>query len=127
MATIKIAGGAAALISGLTLEEIKLLEKYNPKALALRDGDEEIFRVSTGSKGGISKFGMCFAAATRDAAALAEVTQEIPADVTDAKEFAVETIGAAVLSLNSVEAQAKDALAGLKTQLDLVRETVSVA
>lgn len=127
MAKIKNAGGAVALVSDLRLEEIELLEKYRPKALTLYEGDEAVFRVSTGSEGDVSKYGACFAAATRDEAALAEHTILIPADVTDVKEFAVESIGPAVLQLNRVEEQAKAALTGIKDELAKVREAVSIA
>jgi len=127
MAKIKTAGGAAALVSDLKLEDIQLLEKYRPKALTLREGDEEVFRVQTGEEGSISKFGVCFASATRDTAGLAEITRMIPADVTDVKEFAVDEFGPAVLLLNSVEAQAAEALTGVKEELDRVRAAVSAA
>jgi len=125
MAQIKIAGGAAALVSGMKLEDIRLLEKYRPKALSLREGDEEVFKVSTGDTGSVSKYGVCFAAATRDEARLAEFTLNIPAAVTDAKEFAVDKIGPAVLMLNKVEAQATEALTGLSEELARVRETIT--
>jgi len=127
MAKIKTAGGAAALVSDLKLEDIRLLENYRPKALTLREGDEEVFRVQTGEEGSISKFGVCFAAATRDTAAQAEITRMIPADVTDVKEFAVDEFGPAVLLLGKVEEQAKQALTGIKEELDQVRAAVSVA
>jgi hypothetical protein len=113
MAKIKIAGGAAALVSGMKLEDIRLLEKYRPKALTLKEGEEELFKVSSGDTGSVSKFGVCFAAATRDEARLAEFTLNIPTDVTDAKEFAVDKIGPAVLLLNRIETQAAAALTSL--------------
>jgi len=127
MAKIKSAGGAAALVSGLKLEDIRLLEKHRPRALALYDGDNVTFRVSTGDTGSVSKFGVCFAGATRDEAGLAEHTLMMPADVKDAKEFAVEQIGVAVLQLNCVETQAKTTLAEVKAELQQVREAVVIA
>jgi len=125
MAKIEKGGSAVALVSTLTLEEIKQLERYRPKFLTLREDDEVVFRVSSGEKGSISKFGVCFATATRDAAAKAEVTLAMPADVTDVEAFAVEMIGPAYLLLGKVEAQAKQALAGIKEELDQVRSAVS--
>jgi len=86
-----------------------------------------VFRVKTADEGCVGKFGVCFAAATRDEAALAEVTLMIPAGVKDAKEFAVDKIGPAVLMLNRVEAQAKQALEGLTAELTQVREAVTIA
>lgn len=127
MAQIKSAGGAAALVSTLKFEDIQLLEKHRPKALALYEGDDETFCVSTGNVGSVSKFGVCFAEKTRDEAALAEHTLLMPADVTDAKEFAVEKIGVAVLQLNRVEAQAKVAIDEVKADLEKVRAAVVVA
>ena len=127
MAKIEKGGSAVALVSTLTLEEIRLLEEYRPKALVLREDDEEIFRVQTGNEGSVSQFGVCFATATRDAAAKAEVTLTMPADVTDVKAFAVGKIGPAYLLLGRVEEQATQALTKIKQELDQVRAAVSPA
>jgi hypothetical protein len=127
MAKIKSTGDAVSLVSDLKLEDIRLLAKHRPKALALYDGDNVTFRVSTGDKGSVSKFGVCFASATRDEAGLAVHTPMMPAEVKDAKEFAVEEIGVAVLQLKSVETQAKTALAEVKAELQQVREAIVIA
>jgi len=126
MAKIQPAGGAAALVSALTLEDIRLLEKYRPKALVLKEGDEEVFRVGTSTEGCVTENGVCFAAATRDEAALAEVTLVVPADV-KMQEFAVDKIGPAYLQLGKVEENARQALSEIKEQLDQVRAAVSAA
>jgi len=127
MAKIKNAGGAVALVSGLKLEDIRLLKKHRPKALILKEGDDEVFKVSAGDTGSVSQFGVCFADATRDEAALAEVTLLMPADETDVKEFAVDQIGPAILQLNRVEEQATAALTEVKAELEQVRAAVAVA
>lgn len=127
MAKIKNAGGAVALVSDLALEDIRLLEQYRPKALILKESDDEVFKVSTGTDGSITKFGVCFAAATRNSAALAEHTLLIPADVTNVTDYAVEKIGPAVLLLKRVEAQAVEALKGIKEELAQVRAAVEVS
>jgi len=126
MANIKIAGGAAVLVSTLKLEAIRLLERYRPNALVLREDDDVVFRVQSGNTGSVSQHGVCFATTTRNEAALAELTLSIPADVTDAKEFAMDKIGPALLQLNHVEAQAAAELAALNEDLTQVRDTITV-
>lgn len=65
MAKITIAGDSIVITSSKTLEAIKDLEKYRPKALRLYERDEdgsktEVFRVASGSTGVINGNGAVF-------------------------------------------------------------------
>lgn len=133
MAKITIAGDAIVITSSKTLEDIKTLEKYRPKALSLYDvGDdgkkEEIFRVESGSSdGSINKYGATFSSVTHDDEKLATITMCIPHGVADAVEYAAEKIGVAIINLNKVEAQFDEALAEVAQEKATVMENITVA
>lgn len=133
MARITIVGDAVVITSTQKLEDIKLLEKYRPKALCLYETDESgksecIFRVgSTNGEGGISQYGASFGGETHDDAKLATITMSLPRGVVDAKQHVAEAVGVAILSLNKVEAQFEAALNDVKAEKDAVMENISVA
>lgn len=129
---IIIAGDSLVITSTMKLDDIKLLEKFAPKALCVYEADEdgkkqEVFRVATTSgKGSINKYGASFASCTRDEDKLATITMAIPAGVADVKEYAEDMIGAAVAHLATVEAQAKDAIETVNAQRKALRDSIEV-
>lgn len=133
MAEIIIAGDAIVVTSAKTLEDIKTLEKYNPKALRLfetnDDGKkEEVFCVgSTCGYGSINQYGASFGSVTHDDQKLATITMCVPRGTVDAVEYAAETIGMAVVMLNKVEEQFEEALAKVAADKATVRENITVA
>lgn len=133
MAKVTIVGDAVVITSAKKLEDIKLLEKYRPKALCLfettEDGSREtVFKVgSTGAHGCITKYGASFGSTTHDEEKLATITLDLPRDVADAKKFVADAIGAAILSLNKVEAQFDAALAEVNAEKAAVMENITVA
>lgn len=129
MAKIKIAGDAMVIESAQTLENIKTLEKYRPKALTLleEDGKTVMFKVGTTTgKGNINTYGASFGSASKNGEGKAVITLEIPASVTDAKAYAEETVGSAIINLNKVEAQFQAALADVEREKVAVRENIVV-
>lgn len=130
MAKITICGDAMVVTSTKTLEDIKTLEKYRPKALALysEDGKEEVFRVgSSNGKGSISTYGASFGSVSHDDNKFATITMDIPAGTTDAEAYAEEVIGVAIINLNKVEAQFEAALEEVKAEKAEVRSNITVA
>lgn len=117
MARITIAGDAIVITSTKTLEDIKKLEKSNPKALTLfetnEDGKkEEVFTVgSTNGNGSINGFSAAFGSVTHDERKLATITMLIPSGVEDAMEYAYEKIGGSLSKLKKVEEQMGPAIA----------------
>ena len=97
MAKIIIAGNVFVVTSSHSLESIKLLEKYRPDALILKDDKgEPVFKVGTGTNASINKNGVCFNAATHDDQKLACMTFPIPPDTEDAKNYTTEFVGQAI-------------------------------
>lgn len=109
MANIIIAGSSAVLKSSIKLDTLKKLEKYAPAALCKRDEKEKkelIFKVGVASEGtgSIAGKGIFFAPVTHDTEGRATVTLPIPSNVTDAKEWAAETLAHVYNELTSMEA-----------------------
>ena len=133
MAKTTIVGDAVVVTSTKTLEDIKTLEKYRPKALCLYETDEdgkkqEIFKIgSTSGEGSLGTYGASFGGVTHDDAKLATITMCLPKSVTDVKEYVAEKYGPALLNLNKVEEQFEAALAEIEAQKAAVMENITVA
>ena len=110
MAKILIAGDVIVVTSAKKLEDIKTLEKYEPKALSLYETDPvtgvkaEVFKVgTTEGKGSINKYGASFASASRDGNGFATLTLPIPDGTKDVVAYASDAIGFPLMKLNEVE------------------------
>lgn len=135
MAKFIITGDAFVVTSSHTLEELKTLEKYDPKALSLFEADEdtgkkhEVFRVYTAAsgKGGINVNGAQFACVSRDGSEAASITVLLPDGVEDAKEYVNETFGPAIVKLEKVEAQLDEALAKVAADKAAIDAKITIA
>lgn len=133
MAKITIAGDSYVITSAKTLEDIKTLEKYRPKALQLFETDDDgskecVFCVgSTNGNGTINQYGASFGGVTHDDAKLATITLALPRDCGDAKKWVADKIGAAKAMLDKVEGQIDRALAEVKAEQDEVMKSITVA
>ena len=133
MAKITIVGDAIVITSSKTLEDIKALEKFRPRQLALYETGEgnkkeELFKVSsTKGEGSINKYGASFGSVTHDEAKLATITMTIPQGVEDAVKYAADKIGTAIIMLNKVEEQFDDAMAEIEEEKAAIRECITVA
>lgn len=129
MARIIIAGDAIVIESSQKLADIKALEAHRPKALVLcdDDGKTELFRVGTTSgQGTIGKYGASFGGESRDGNGKATITMTIPSGVADAKKYAEDMIGVAIIHLNKVEEQFAGALESVNQDIAAVRSTITV-
>lgn len=129
MAKIIIAGDAMVIESAYTLETLKTLEKYRPKALSLYDesGKEEVFKVGTTiGRGNINIYGASFGSSSKNDDKNAIITMELPADTTDAKAYAEDAVGVAIIYLNQVEKQFEDALMSVESERETVRSSITV-
>lgn len=130
-ATIKVFGRNAIVESAATLGQIRTLAKYRPDALALFEGEgadrHPVFRVAPGiaGTGDIGKFGVIFGV-NPNAAGKATVSLTMPDEVTDPVEYIAEEVGAAILSLNKVEAQFAPAAADLESELAAIRANIEI-
>lgn len=133
MAKIKVVGDVMVVESTQTLESIKTLEKYNPKALCLYEVDDDgkkqvTFRVATTpSKGSINQYGAAFGSTSHDDRGVATITMALPDGVEDAKEYVAEAVGLAIVKLNKVEEQFAEALAQVESDKAAVLENIELA
>lgn len=132
MARITIAGDAIIVTSSKSLQALKTLEEYRPKALRLVETDEngkkeEIFRVETAAaNGSINRNGATFVSETHDEAKLATITMHVPAGIEDVKDYAAKLVGKAVVRLNKVEAGIDAALAEVEAENAEVMANITV-
>ena len=130
MAKIVIAGDAVVVKSDLNLKDIETIAKYQPKALTLmggEDGKEPIFAIGlTTDAGDINVNGASFGKADADGkAVITMVMQNVPTE--KAKDWVADTLGAALMNLNTLEAKLPEVLAGISAQRATVMENISVA
>jgi len=125
MAKIFITGNVFVIKSTISLEKLKLLEKYRPEALKLKNEEgEAIFGVGTGSSN-ISKNGASFKEATLDEAKLACMTLPFPAGTENAKECVKDFLGLSFLNLQKVERGYEAALRGIEDDMALIEENIA--
>lgn len=132
MAKLSILGNAVVITSAVKLEDIRTIEKYNKDALILTeevDGKKiPVFRVATGTNGSINENGASFADATRDDKKLAQITlgTAIAGAVSDAKEWAADKFGKALVRLNKLEATIPAVLEQIAADKAAVMANISV-
>lgn len=128
MANIKVAGNVAVIESAVSLDTLKRIEKYRPKALQLfDDAKEPYFAVATSKgDGSVSRYGVSFGQASFGEGRNAVVAIDIPEGVEDAKAWIEDRIGTAILNLNKVEAQLGDACAEIDVELAAIRDHITV-
>ena len=100
------------LISTLSLDDIKLLEKQNPDALAIKDKDGDVqFVVKTGgTMGSISQYGIVFATKTRDGKAVLTYALDTNKPADEQLNEIFDKVGAAKAKLDEIEATATTAV-----------------
>ena len=131
MANIIIAGDAAVVKSTMKLEDIKTIEKYRPKELILKggeDGKEPIFAIGTTSgTGNINSVGASFGSETRDDDKLACITLIISGATGDVKDWVADRLGAAIINLNKLEQKLPAVLAEIAAEKAEVVSNITVA
>jgi len=124
----RVAGGAFIVTSAATPEELKTLAKYRPAALKLVDKETKNVKyvVMPGKgQGDINDNGAIFGEHT-DPDGKATITFAIPDGVTDAKAWAVENLGGALLKLSEVEKQFADQLESVKADMEAIEASITV-
>lgn len=121
MARIIVAGNSIIVESGYTLEDLKKIERYSPSSLELRNeiSGAGIFKVgTTNGNGTIGTYGASFGCESRTGSGKALITMEIPQSVPNneaaIQQYIEETVGVALLRLNSVERGLDDVLRGIE-------------
>lgn len=130
MAKIVIAVDAVVVKSELSLEDIKTIAKYQPKALTLKggeDGNEPIFALApTTGEGSINVNGASFGRADADGkATITMLMRNVPTD--KAREWVADELGSAIINLNALEAKLPEVLGAIGVERATVMENIEVA
>ena len=130
MANITIAGDAVVVTSSLSLENLKLIEKYRPDALVLKggeDGKEPVFLIGTTcGKGSINKNGAEFSGESHDDAKLATITMTGVVKGEDVKESVADALGQALIKLNKLEETLPTVLDEIAAEKAAVMENITL-
>lgn len=129
MAKIVIAGQAVVVTSEMALEDIKTIKKYRPDALILKggeDGKEPVFALGIG-EGRINSVGASFCEATRDEAKKATLTMIAGYDGDDIEDYVSDSIGAALMNLNKLEATLPTVLEEIAAEKATIKSNITVA
>ena len=110
-AHVDITGASAVLVSDVTLEDWKRVEKYAPEMLKIMDEDgDAVFKVKTGcGSGSINEYGVCFGGYTNEGGK-ATVTALIDEEVEDKLQAIRDIMGSALLELNNIEKEIPNVL-----------------
>jgi len=109
MGQIKVVGDAAIVTSGVMMETLKTLAKYNPKALKLFEKEDdkkavEVFAIGIGGDSNFGKYGIQFP--SQNAEGFATATLNIPPNMSaeEKAKYVRDNFGYALLNLNKLEA-----------------------
>ncbi len=131
MAKIVIAGDAIVITSSMKLEDIQTIQKYRPKELVLKggeDGKEPIFAIGvTNGAGNINEVGASFGRASHDDEKFATITMVTDGVTGDVKEWVADRIGGAIINLNKLEEKLPAVLAEIEGQKAEVMGNITVA
>ena len=125
-ARIYIVGATAVLVSGVKLEDWKLVEKHNPEALTMvEENGEPAFKVTCGNQGGsVNRFGICWGHHTSEDDC-ATVTTLLSSDVEDKRQAVTDIMGAALLALLDLEKTIPETVEGIREELKQIDSLIT--
>ena len=125
-AKIVILGAAAVLVSGVKLEDWKLVEKYAPEALKIADeeGEDRFLIASRPGAGSVNKYGICWGTYLSDEGC-ATVTVLIDEDVEDKKAAVMDIMGSALMDLQEIEENIPAVVADIREKLEKIEAHIS--
>lgn len=130
MAKITIAGNAVVVTSSMKFEDLQLIKKYRPKALALKggeDGKETIFQIFVGSNGSgsINEEGAVFCGPDHTEEKLAVITMGLAVEG-NVKETIADQIGYPVMKLNKLEALLPAVVKEIRAEKETVLSNINI-
>ena len=129
----KVISNQMAVITTITLDEIKKLQAEKPEALCLYEGEGKekkmVFRVMAGETGNVSNLGICFDSETNDENKFAVVTLDLSGkpEGEDVTEYAAKRYGRALKALSKVEGQFGEALTAIDVEAEELRNMIQIA
>ena len=128
MLTTKITLNKAAIISDFTLEQIKLVEKYQPEELSVYNAEtkELLFKMATGNSGVISAYGIVFN--TSNSEGKAALMIDIAGETADEKKaFIVDNYGVAIDNANMIESHLQGIIDDITAKKEAVAASITVS
>ena len=124
-ARIHIMGAAAVLVSTVSLEDWKLVEKYAPEMLVVVDEQgEPAFKVATVSgSGSVNKYGVCWGAYVSDEG-MASVTVLLDDEIEDKREAVSDIMGSALLELIDIEKEIPGVIEGIREKQERINALI---
>ena len=129
----KVLGNNLAVITTITLDQLKKLETEKPEALCLYEGEGKekrmVFRVAAGRTGCVQNIGITFDAETNNTPKLAMVNVDLagkPEDA-DVTEYVAKHYGKALKHLKTLEAGFEGALAAAKAEAEELMSLIEVS
>ena len=128
MASLSIVGDQAVLKTNMKLDTIKLLEKFDPKALVLRDAEGEVkFGVASSERvNHIPSFGVTFSKASDDGTAFISFPAPPVPEGVQPKQHYAKLFGMVLANLKTVEHQVGAAAADVDRQLSEAAEDINI-
>ena len=129
MATIKILGTTAAIVSAFTRDQLEELEKYRPEALKIKDAEtkEDVFMVAFDEdEDSVSPYGISFGGVTNGETKYAMCTLPIPSGTEDPAKYVAEEVGTSIIMLNRLEATLGDVLTEITAEKKAVADSISI-
>ena len=128
MAKINIVGKAAVITANAGFEDIKLLERFNPEALKLKENDEVVFKIGTTcGEGSINQYGVLFDGVSRDGSGKATLTLFVEDGDEDVKEAIADEFGTALSNLKKLEETIPEAVRSVKAAREAIIADITVA
>ena len=128
MLKTKITLNKAAIISDFTLEQIKLVEKYQPEELSVYNAEtkELLFKMATGNNGAISAYGIIFN--TTNSEGKAALMIDIAGETADEKKaFIVDNYGVAIDNANMIESHLQGIIDDIIAKKEAVAASITVS
>jgi len=128
MSNVKILANAFVITSAVKTADFNNLKKFHPEQLKLKDAEtkNEVFAVSTGSKGSIGQFGVTFDGTNTEG--YANTTQLFPESVNTSEarsNYIVDNIGGTLLKLNQFETVLAAKIGNLGTEIAAIKSNIT--
>ena len=128
MLTTKIMLNKAVITSGFTLEQIKLVEKYQPEELRVykTETSELLFKMATGNIGALSTYGIVFNTSNSEgkAALMIDVEGET---AEEKKAYIVDHYGVSIDNANMIERHLQDIIDSITAKKEAVAASITIS
>ena len=123
---IRVLQDTMVITSSAKLEDLHLLETFDPEALLLMDNEDVLFRVKPSEYPSISKHGICFN--SKNTNGYATVTVALVEGLTAEEKIAyiAEKYGTALILLETIESRISTAVVNVGERLEDLKKNIEI-